>query len=136
MQERPASISIISGWLILTAVLSLLMNLAHRTDPRVVEVMSRNPIPVQIQIAWVYTGVAVSFISGIALIMRQNWARFLYVFWSGMSLAVSFITSPVKAASLPGAVILTIIVFFLFHPGVKTYFRAGGDVSHPGSGIR
>ncbi len=129
MQQRPASISIISGWLILTAVLSLLMNLAHRTDPKVVEVMSRNLLPIQIQIAWVYTGVAVSFISGIALIMRQNWARFLYVTWSGVSLAVSFITSQVKAASLPGAVILAIIIFFLFHTDVNTYFRVRRHVN-------
>ncbi len=131
MQQRPASISIISGWLIFSAVLSLIVNLTHRTDPNVIAIMSKNPIPLQIQIAWVYTGTLISFVSGVALIMRQSWARFLYVIWSGVSLAVSFATSPVKAASLPGTVILSIIVFFLFHPGVNKYFRAGGeDVSH------
>ncbi len=122
MQERPASISIISAWLIFSAVVSLVVNFTHRIDPKVIEVMSRNPIPIQIQIAWVYTGAVVSLVSGVALIKRQNWARFLYVIWSGLTLAVSFITSPVKAASLPGAVFLAIIVFFLFHPKVKTYF--------------
>ncbi len=131
MQQRPSSISIISGWLIFSAVLSLAVNLMYRTDAKVIEVMSKNPIPIHIQIAWIYTGVIVSFVSGVALIRRQNWARFLYVIWSGVSLAVSFVTSPVKAASLPGTLIFVIIVIFLFHPRATKYFRAGNeDISH------
>lgn len=126
MQKRPVSLSIISGWLIISAVLALAVNLISRTNPKVMEVMSKNPIPIPVQIAWVYTGIVVSFVSGIALIKRQNWARFLYVVWSGVSLAVSFVTSPVKAASLPGVIFFGIIVFFLFQPSVERYFQADG----------
>jgi hypothetical protein len=122
MSRLPLSVTVISSWLIVSAILALMVNLAGRTDPKVVAIMARNPIPITVQIVWVYAGILISFVSGIGLLKRQNWARVGYVVWSCLSLLVSFATSPVKAASMPGVVFLAVISYFLFHPKVKHVF--------------
>ncbi len=124
MQKRPASVNIVSSWLIFSALLALVINVLHRNDPQVIEIMSRNPLPIPAQIAWIYTGILVSFVTGIAMMRGQNWARFLYIAWTAMTLLVSFLTSPVKIATIPGLFSFTIIAFFLFRRNVNEYFSS------------
>lgn len=126
MRKTPGSIQIISAWLIFSGLVALLINMTNRSDPRVMEIMSRNPLPIWLQLAWVYLGALVSLISGIALLNGRNWARFLYLMWSGMTLVVSFLTSPVKLACVPGLIFFVVIAFFLFLPKAEAYFMRQG----------
>lgn len=122
MQNIPAPIRIISVWLIFSGAVSFLINLISRDSPAVTEIMSRNPLPIYVQVAWVYTGASVSLVSGIAMLHGRNWARFLYLAWTGATLLVSFATSPVKAASMPGLVSFLVIAPFLFFSKSVRYF--------------
>ncbi len=122
MQTPPTAIRIISSWLIFSGVVALIINVTGRSNPAVIEIMSRNPLPLPVQLAWVYLGAFVSLLCGIALMKGRSWARFLYLFWTGTTLVASFVTSPVKMASVPGLLFFIIVAFFLFHPKTEAYF--------------
>jgi hypothetical protein len=86
------------------------------------EIMAKNPLPISIQIAIMYAGILITIVSGIAMLKRQNRARFLYIIWGAVSFVIGILTSPIKVAMIPSVVIFVIIVFFLFRPKANEYF--------------
>lgn len=86
------------------------------------EMMGRSLLPLPVQYVMMYAGLIISVVSGIAMLKRQNWARYLYIVWSVIGFVIGIITSPVRAAFIPGIVIVIIIAFFLFRPKANEYF--------------
>lgn len=123
--KRPTSVTVIAWILIVMSSLSLVTSVLTFNNPMVKEVMAQSPLPLSIQFAMMYVGLFVTLVSGIAMLMGRNWARFLYVGWSVIGFIVGLLTSPMKAAMIPGIVVFAVIAFFLFRPKATAFFTAG-----------
>lgn len=122
MTTRPTSVTVIAWILIVTGAISLISTTIMFNNAMVRDLMSQSPIPIPIQYALTYTGLLISIICGTAFLKGCNWARLLYVIWCAVNFVISFTTSPLKWAMVPGLVVYMIIVFLLFRPKVTDYF--------------
>lgn len=122
MGERPKSITVIAWVLIVTGATSVFTSLTSLNNPMVKELMAKSPLPISLQYAMLFVGVAVTIASGIGMLKGQGWARLLYVVWTVFGFLVGLVTSPMKAAMIPGLVVFAIIVFFLYRPASTQYF--------------
>jgi hypothetical protein len=125
MNERPLSVTIIGWLLIVLALLGAAGTILMLGNPASMRVMAASGLPVDIQIALSFAGLAVSLASGIGLLKRQNWARWLYVLWNVAAIVVALLTSPAKLLVLISVALLAIIAFFLFRAPANAWFRGG-----------
>lgn len=124
MKSRPKSVTVIGWILIVIAIMSAISTLMTMKDPMVIDLMSRSPIPIPVQYVMIALGVVVTFVGGVAIIQGYNWGRMLYVIWSILGFCITFATSPMKAAAVPGVVVFFVIAFFLFRPKANDFFRS------------
>ncbi len=122
MRKRPTSITIIAWILIVAGGILLLTSSVNLNNPIVKGIMAKNPIPISVQYMIMYVGLLISIVSGIGLLKKQNWARFLYVVWNTIGSLITLFTSPMKTALIPGLIFFIVIVIFLFRPGTNQYF--------------
>jgi hypothetical protein len=120
--NRPVSVAIIAWILVALGGISIVTTSLMLNNPTVTDIMSKSPIPIPIQYVIAYFGMLVMIVSGIGMLKGFNWARFLYVIWSIIGLAISIATSPMKAGMIPGVVFFVVVVFFLFRPAANRYF--------------
>jgi hypothetical protein len=72
-----------------------------------------------------YIAILVFLISGICILKRQNWARFLYLIYGIIGLIkflIYFASKPLTPIIIPIIIIFWIVVFFLFRPKANDYF--------------
>jgi len=99
MKERPLSIAVI-GWILIAAgILSFISTLVNLNNPLVRELMSKSLIPMQAQFAMLIIGLAVTVVSGAAILGGRNWGRWLYIVWSVVGMIVGLATSPIDGCS-------------------------------------
>ncbi len=122
MGERPKSITVIAWFLIVTGVISVFTSWTSLNNPMVKELMAKSPLPASLQYTMLFVGLAVTIASGIGMLKGQGWAGLLYVVWGVFGFLVGLLTSPMKAAMIPGLVVFAIIVFFLYRPASNQYF--------------
>lgn len=122
MKKPPTSISVISWIFIVFGGINLISTTTMTNNPLAQEMMSRIPIPIAVQFAQVYIGIAISIISGILMLKGYNWARYLYVIWSLIGFVIQIATSPVKVMLIPGFLIFLLVTFFLFRPNANAFF--------------
>lgn len=139
MTQRPLSITIISWILIVLAILGFAGTLLALSVPEGREVMEEGELPAEAHIAISFIGLAVLVTSGVGMLKGLNWARMLYVAWTGVSLLVGFLTTTAPATLIPPLVFFLVIVFFLFRPAANDYFRRspespGAEDIHPEEG--
>jgi len=132
MTPRPTSITVI-GWIliVLGAILELdmFMLTALRNNPIMQPVVAHNLLPMSAQFVFGFLGATITMICGVALLKRQNWARFLYVGWSLAGAAFGIVTTTYSFFLLiPALVLLLIIVYYLFRPIATLYFT--GNVAN------
>ncbi len=130
MTARPISITVI-GWILIVfgafGVLGILVTAAMWNSPLMQQMLARVHAPIPVQIAVGVTGMIIRPACGIALLLRQNWARFLYVGWSLCAFAYTIVSSPYTPLILIPSVVLTlVIVYFLFTPIARQYFTGNG----------
>lgn len=134
MTQRPLSISIISWVLIVIGSVSLITTTAMINNPTARDIMAQNPMPLPIQYAMSYLGLAIMIVSGAAMLKGRNWARYLYVISSLIVFALGFATSPIKATLIPGFVVFLVVAFLLFRPKANAFFTPHGDSEEPYDG--
>jgi hypothetical protein len=122
MKPRPTSVTVISWILIVVGVISLITTTAALNNPMAKELMARSSIPLPVQYAMLYVGLLVTIISGVAMLKALNWGRLLYVIWSAAGFVISFATSPMKIAIIPGFLLYLVVVFFLFRSKANQFF--------------
>ena len=122
MTKRPTSITIISWWLIVLGGMNLFITTAMINNPTVQDLMAQNPIPIPVQYAMSYIQLLVMIVSGVAMLNGANWARYLYVISLLVVSVIGIVTSPMKAAMIPGFVVFLVIAFFLFRPKASAFF--------------
>jgi len=120
--KRPTSISVIAWILIVMSGINLLTSTMNLNNPIVRELMEKSLLPISLQFTILYAGLLITIVSGVAMLKGQNWARFLYVGWGVIGFVTGILTSPMKAAMVPGFVIFAVITFFLFRPKANEYF--------------
>ena len=105
VQSRPTSVTVVSWILILMGAVSLVGVVSTLNNPQIKEqtaqLIARSSIPVPVQYAMSFGGMLVLIVSGAAMLLGQNWARFLYVVWNGVGFIVGLITSPMKLLMIP-----------------------------------
>jgi hypothetical protein len=126
MSPRPDSITVI-GWLLIVfgafGVLGILLMAALWDNPLMHQIVAWIHAPVPVQLAVGVSGMIIRPACGIGLLLRQNWARFLYLGWSVLAFAYVIITSPYTPLLLIPPVLATlVIVYFLFRPVATQYF--------------
>ena len=122
MNVRPRSTTVISWFLIITGIISLVTTALTYDDPDVVKLMELSPLPIVIQQVLLAIGLLISIVCGALMLKALNIARVAYVVWTGLSLVIGLFTSPAIAMLIPNGVIFMIIVFFLFRPKANEYF--------------
>jgi hypothetical protein len=134
MMKRPTSVSVIAWILIVMSGISLLTSTVSLNNPMARELMAKSLLPVPLQFVMLYVGLLITIVSGIAMLKGQNWARFLYVGWSAIGFVIGILTSPMKAAMIPGLVVFAVLTFFLFRPKPNEYFSTK-DTADSAQGI-
>ncbi|MEV4781288.1 hypothetical protein MRBLMU1_003863 [Burkholderia sp. LMU1-1-1.1] len=122
--KRPTSVSIIAWFLIATSLISVITSYTSLDNPIAQELMAKNLLPLSVQYVMLYFGLAISVASGVAMLKGWNWGRTLYVAWSVFGLVIGLVTSPMKLVLIPSAIVLAIIVFFLYRPKVNAFFSS------------
>ena len=128
MKQRPKSITIICWFLIISGVISIAGSFFSLNNPMTKEIMSKSPIPLNIQFAMLYVGLVISITSGIAMLKGKNWARLLYVGWSIIGFIIALATSPMKIAMIPSLIVFAVVLFFMFRPISNQYFAGSEPV--------
>ncbi|MCG6533838.1 MAG: hypothetical protein L7F78_03920 [Syntrophales bacterium LBB04] len=128
MNKRPISITVIAWLLIISAIFFLIYNIVNFNDPVARKLLLQNSLPLSIQFLVMYLGLAISLISGIAFLKRQNWARFLYAGWYLIGFIIGFATSQMRMVTLPGFALFLVELFFLFRPKANAYFLMKQDL--------
>jgi hypothetical protein len=128
MNKRPTSLTVIAWILIVAGVISFINIFVvwSQQSAQVKEMMKSSPMLFHLKFMLSnYIAILVLWISGIGILKRQNWARFLYVIYGIISLIRSiiyFISKPLTPKIIPIIIIFLIVVFFLFRPKANDYF--------------
>jgi hypothetical protein len=98
----------------------------NHQSPKVKEMMKSSPMLFHLKFMLSnYIAILVLWISGIGILKRQNWARFLYLIYGiiGLIKIISYVASkPLTPIIIPVIIIFLIVVFFLFRPKANDYF--------------
>ncbi|MEJ2157723.1 MAG: hypothetical protein P8X96_20535 [Desulfobacteraceae bacterium] len=124
MNKRPTSITVVCWILIALGGISIISSVFSFNNPVTRELLSKSPIPVNIQYLMMFAGLVITLVCGIAMLKGRNWARLLYVGWSVVAFIIGLATSPMKAMLIPGLIIFIIFAVLLFRPKANAYFKA------------
>lgn len=106
MNKRPLAITII-GWLfIVVGVVALGYHSTHRSEEHLL---------------WILFVRFLALVCGVAMLFRQNWARWLTVAWLGYHVYLS--VHHELSELIIHAVLLVVIAWFLFRSSSTAYFR-------------
>ena len=132
MRTRPTSVTVIAWILIVMGGISLvsttvmigtgMIDKVMIDNPAARELISKSPIPVPVQYVMSYISFLIMLVSGVAMLKRQNWGRWLYVVGTAAGFIIGVMTSPLKEAMVPGLVVFVVVTFFLFRPKANRYF--------------
>ncbi len=124
MSKRPISVTVIAWLLIVMGGHILITDLSSL--PEVKYTMNRSPIYI-IQLILSYVKISFALISGIGILNKQNWARFLYLIcWVIFFIIYIINLKPMTFGVIGGIVLFLVTVFFMFRPKANDYF-AGRD---------
>ncbi|SHO55501.1 hypothetical protein [Vibrio quintilis] len=124
MPKRPLSIAIISWFLMIAGVMTLISVFLSTKNPEVIKIMEASMLPVHIQVVFSCIGGAITFICGLLIHKGKIAGRNLYIGWTILSLTISLIVSPDKKMVIPGLIFSAIIIAFLFRAKATEFFRA------------
>jgi hypothetical protein len=123
--QRPTSLTIIGWLLIVFAVFGVISQLTMQGNPIAQKMLAESPLPASAHMALGIVGAIVSAVSGYGILKGLNWSRFLYIGWSILGFAISFLTVPFTSILLLGVLTLAIFAFFLFRPAANAWFTGG-----------
>jgi len=73
--KRPTSVSVISWFLIVSGVVTLLIGWVGMSNPMAQEAMAMNPLPLSAQYVMMFAGLVVTLVCGIGMLKGMNWSR-------------------------------------------------------------
>ena len=123
MTQRPLSVTIIAWFLIVTTIFGALGTWNAFNDPIAEQVLAKSPLPQSLHIAVSVASLILNFVFGVALLKRQDWARYGYVGISLAGMLFGYFTSPFVSVILLSGIFLAIVAFFLFRKPANDWFR-------------
>ncbi len=124
MKERPISITIISWFLIVTNIMSVIVTLVNINNPDVKAMMQLSALSLEVQYLMMVIGLIISISCGFLMLSGNVIGRNLYMVWTILSLSIALFTSPLKTLLIPGIIFFMVIAFFLYRPKANQYFLA------------
>ena len=122
MKQRPISITIISWFLIVTSIISVIVTLVNINNPDVKAIMQLSALSLEVQYLIMAIGLIISISCGFLMLAGNVIGRNLYVVWTLLSLSIALFTSPLKTLLIPGIIFFMVIAFFLYRPKANQYF--------------
>jgi hypothetical protein len=110
--QRPLSVTLVALVLIIAGLVGLIYQ-AKELDLHQ---------PFQNDTLWVELVRVLAIVSGIFMLRRSNWARWLAIVWIGFHVAISFLHSWQQVVM--HAIVFAVFAFLLFRPAANRYFRA------------
>lgn len=133
MRARPKSVVIVSWFLIVTGVSSVITTLATWNNELKQELMAQSTLPPSVQYTIQAIGLLVMVVCGVSMLRGKPWARTTYVAWSVVGLVIGAFTSPFKMMLIPGALFLLVVTYLLYRPAANAFFAGAaqpqGDAS-------
>lgn len=125
MNTRPQSITIISWYFIVAALVTAIGTPLMANNPQVKELMDVNALSIPMQYTLTALGSLASLIAGIVMLKGKGWGRFLFVISSVILYIINFVSTPASLQNLliPGVAVTVIISFFLFTQTANEYFN-------------
>lgn len=124
MKKRPLAVTIVSWYLIVSGIISLIAIPFSLKSQATQNVLTNTPVPIGLQYAIMFTGLVVLIVCGSAMLKGYNWGRVLYIIWQLLALAYTVKTSPIRAAVIPGSIIYIIVVFCIINVKANDYFSS------------
>ena len=132
MKTRPASVTIIGWYIIVSGAFTLLFIFGMFHNPMMLELMEEGVTEMSDSISVFYAFVTVGIICGIFMLKGHNWSRFVYAvnsaggLFSGLFIFPEYREImpgfPMWIFMIPGFITLAVILFFLFRPRANNYF--------------
>lgn len=122
MKERPQLVTIIAWILILKGALFLVGRLSLIGNPFLAESMERAHLPVAMQYLESFLGYAVAIVAGVYLLRGENWARWLYVYWAGLSFALALMNDGLQIRPFVFLLLNGVLIFLLMRPPAADFF--------------
>jgi hypothetical protein len=123
MTPRPLSVTIIAWFLIVTSIFGAFGVWSSFNDPLAEQILAKSPLPRSVHIAVSAGSIILNLVFGVALLKRQNWARYGYVGVGVAGIVFGYFTSPFVAVILLSVVFLVVVGFFLFRGPANDWFR-------------
>jgi hypothetical protein len=123
MGRRPLSVTIIAWFLIVTSIISVFTFWSAFYTPMAEQILAQSPLPRSVHMGMTIFSLVLNLLIGVALLKRQNWARYLYVGFGLFGIAFGLVTSPVKSILFLSVIFLAVIAFFLFRRPANEWFR-------------
>lgn len=129
MQDRPVSVTIVGWVLVLLGLLGAVGVYMTSDIPDAERNMALSSLSPSAERIIGLAGVAISVICGLAVLKRQNWARWLYVIWNVAAIGLALFTSPATSLLLVPVAILAVTAFFLFWKPANAWFAGAPAAS-------
>lgn len=123
MNKRPTSVTIISYFLIVTSIITVITSLLNISNPDVKAIMQLSVIPLEVQYLIMAIGLIITISCGLLMLAGKSFGRNLYVGWTTLSIAISLLTSPLKTLLIPGIIFFIVIAFFFIDQKLISTFQ-------------
>lgn len=126
MTTRPVAVTVIS-WIqiVFTAlgIFGMVITFLLINNPMMRDALARNHAPVAVQLSVSVASLAFNLSCAIGFLNRQNWARFVFVGWSALSIIYTFAVVAISAWILvPSLVLPVVTIVIVFLPNANRYF--------------
>jgi len=124
-EKRPLLLTIISWLIIIGAVVSPVTIYMGMNNPQVAEIMEKGSnIPMMVQYGMIVLGAIVGLWSAIGMLSGKKQARTVYVAYSIVAFAVTFVASNLKESLFMTLLISAVILGLLYLPNISRYFNS------------
>ena len=131
MTARPVTVTIISWINIgLSAVggLSMLFTVVLLSSPAGHDALAKNHMPPPVQLGMLFAALVIVIGCAIGFLLRQNWARYVFVVWSVGYFVYDFgVSATSDWLLIPNLVLFVITLVIIFRPDANRYFSHKGD---------
>lgn len=122
MKSRPARITAVSWFIIVTNLLAVLSMAYFFESQENWDMMAVNMLPVVVQRSLIMFSLGISILCGFMMLEGANWARWLYIIWNGAHFAIQLVSTLDKLMLVPGLVVFGVLVALLLSRPANQFF--------------
>jgi len=120
--SRPVSVTIVSVFLIVMAVINPFMMAVAADSQELDAILAKNAMPLEIQKLFGWLGLVSMLLCGVGSFKGVNWSRWLYVCWGGIGVVVSLLNIGFTLMMVPSLIIYVVVASILFSSKSTAFF--------------